>query len=484
MSRVLLIEPWCYRDEGVKRHASLAEWRNGPYSLVLLGTVLRENGHDVEVVDLERILVSVEGDVDSCLLSLEARLRMHHWDIVGIGFFSIHVPEVRKIVERVRRVCTLLGEKPILIGGGIHASTEPEHTATDLGFDCAFVGEAELGLVELANSGVLSSVEGIYLPGARSVSRGRPVAVLDSLPFPDWSLVDAPFYAAASLARSKLWPSRSLDVLYSRGCSGRCNFCAYGAISKLRFHSARYVVEQVKQLARTYPIDCIYFADSSIGISRAKLEELLDEMMRQRVGRFVEWHANMRSDQVDKELLRRMQKAGCSYLFYGFESGSERILERMNKGTTVQQARIVAEWHKELRFPYHASMIMNYPGETEQDVRASIELIRQAAPPSVGINFFVPLPGSRDYSLMKEMGRVACGSVEEWRSVGEATFHALYADMPADMFSRLAEEFKQLAYVELPARVTPREWGRDLSVALERRLRGLRRMLGRRWGRR
>ena len=458
MSKVMLVQPWNYHDEGVRVHDLSQEWRNGPYSLLLLATQLRKHNHQVMVVDMIRDMVVLKGNVQSCLAKFAESIRQFRPDIIGFGFFSIHFFEVQKAVQVARRTCGEIDIQPILIAGGIHASTEPKGTIKDLGFDYSFVGEADLGLVELADGRKPETVRGIVETKTSTKEKGEEMKLLDSLPFPDWSLCDYKFYAYPSFGKIKFRLSRSLDMIMGRGCVYKCAFCAYNALSAVRFYSADYLVAQMEYMAKEFDIDGIYFTDSTIGNNRKLIQEFCELMIRRDTAQRVEWYANIRPNQVNEELLKLMWRAGCRFLFYGFESGSQRVLDLMVKGLPAEANYRAAELHNKLKFPYHASILLGYPGEREEDIQQTLDFLRKTCPPIIGVNWYVPLPGSPDYDKLKADGVIVTEDPWEWRRIGEVNSARVYADVPESRFRELFAEAERLAYVEMP-RSTYAAWG-------------------------
>jgi len=426
-TRILLVNPCRHHDLGRTEFHPETEWRNGPYSLLLLGAVLKQDGHRVELCDMQRDLIASRGDLGACLKALREQVLAFRPDLIAISFFSVHFLEVGQAVAAVREACDGWSTRPLLVAGGIHASVEPETTVTQLGFDHAFIGEGELGLRRLANGESPDSIPGFFGRSSERQTRGDEVQELDALPFPDWGLCDHRFYAHPTSARLKIGKLSSLDVLLARGCVHRCRFCAYGCISSVRHHSAEYVTAQMEKLHRDFGIDACYIHDSSIGTHRRLLREFCELLIRKGTPSRLRWMANMRADQVDEDLLKLMQRAGCAYLFYGFESGSQRVLDDMGKRTLVADNYRAARLHNQLGFPYNASLIFNYPGETEEDVHQSLQLVRDTLPPSVGVNWYVPLPGSADYEALRRSGRIRVRDPEEWRRVGEVNLGEVYS---------------------------------------------------------
>jgi radical SAM superfamily enzyme YgiQ (UPF0313 family) len=278
------------------------------------------------------------------------------------------------------------------------------------------------------------------------------------LPFPDWSLCDYKFYAYPSFGKIKFRSSRSLDMIMGRGCPYKCTFCAYNALSAVRFYSAEYLVEQMEYMASEFDIDGVYFTDSTIGNNRRLIREFCELMIQRGTAQHVEWYANIRPNQVNEELLKLMWRAGCRFLFYGFESGSQNVLDLMVKGLPVEANYRAAELHNKLKFPYHASILLGYPGEREEDIFATFEFLRKTQPPIIGINWYVPLPGSPDYDKLKAEGVIVTEDPWEWRRIGEVNGARVYADVPESRFRELFAEAERMAYVDLP-RATYPAWG-------------------------
>jgi anaerobic magnesium-protoporphyrin IX monomethyl ester cyclase len=458
MARVMLIQPWNFHDEGVADHDLSRQWRNGPYSLLLLATQLRRHGHEVELVDMIRDLVVLKGDLSACLGQFAQRIEKFAPDILGFGFFSIHYFEVKRAVQTAREACARRGLKPLFIAGGIHASTEPVATIRELGFDLAFKGEADLGLVALADGQAPATIAGVVGPDGDASASGEEIAELDDLPFPDWSMCDHRFYAHPTLARMQIQATSSLDMIMSRGCVYKCAFCAYNALSAFRYYSAEYLVEQVAYMHGRFDVPGIYFTDSTIGNNRRVVTAFCEKMISRGLHEKVQWLANIRPNQVNEKVLRLMWRAGCRYLFYGFESGSQRMLDRMAKSISLEANYKAAELHNRLQFPYNASMLLGYPGETEQDIRLTMDFLLKTRPPSIGVNWYVPLPGSPDYDKLKREGVIDTDDPQEWRRIGEVNKCRVYADVPEKKFRELFAQTEQIAYHQIP-RMTMGAWG-------------------------
>ncbi|MHC4662638.1 MAG: B12-binding domain-containing radical SAM protein [Planctomycetota bacterium] len=436
--KILLVHPWDYHDEGVQQHDISREWRNGPYSLLLLATILDKRGHETSLIDMQRRLCGWRGEVSSLLEEFSHQITSFRPEIIGFSFLSMNVIEVRKAVETAREACIEAGLKPVFIGGGIHASVMPKESIKELGLDYAFVGEADTGFAEMADGKNPASIPGIVSRDTEKITKGEAVPNLDELPFPDWNLCDYRFYSHPTWARLKNRKTSSLDILMGRGCYNRCSFCAYNkTTSRTRYYSAEYLIDQMNYMISTFDVRSFYFHDSSLGNNWKLLNRFCEAILTGKLNKKVEWYGNMRVDQVDEGRLKLLWEAGCRYLFYGFESGSQRVLELMRKRTTVEQNYTAAKLHDAMGFPYNASMIIGYPGETEEDMLATLEFIKAINAPSIGLNPYVPLPGSRDYDDMRVAGEIKTDNPYEWRRIGEINASKIYSDVPKNRFHEI-----------------------------------------------
>jgi len=453
MASVALINPWNFHEEGIAYRSEqlMHIWRNPPMGLVLLATELCEVGHDVTICDLERDLVVNGGDLQATLAGLRKSLEKIQPDFVGVTILSVRYLEAQRIVELCDKLRCNMAHNPKIVVGNIHSTVEPEATLRDNpAVDVAFVGEADKPFLHLVNGEPIEEISGVAFRQDKSIVVKPPwyAPNLDELPFPNWNFIDVEFYTAPSYAahaRTKR-PAHSLDIIISRGCPYRCTFCAYNKM-RYRWNSPEYVVKNIEYMLDNFNIDSMYFLDSSIGNNRKQLEAICKILIEKGLNNRFHWSANMRCNQVDEELLRQMWRAGCRKLFYGFESGSQRVLDAMKKGCTVEQNEKVAHLHRKLEFPYHASMIMGFVGETVEDLEMTLRWLERARPPIVGVNTYVPLPGSEDYYELKKTGKVKVEDPRIWRMIGEVNNPnaPIFCNIPSALFWKYFDEMKALA---------------------------------------
>lgn len=443
MARVVLINPWSSDEERV--HWDLAYqmkyWRNPYGGLVQLASYLRREKHSTKIIDCERdLLIEADGNSAILLAIIESRIRLLRPDVVGVTGMTYRYPQAYRILERLGKIKQELGFK--LIMGGRHAMGEPVRCLIDSpALDCVFYGFAEIGLKTFLEGAPLSQVPGIvYRQNGQYVKTEQDVIQdLDSLPWPDWSLIDASFYSYPNINvhRSAATPLRSLDTRCSRGCVNACAFCA-GYDGRPVWNSVGYVLDQIAWAQKTFGINATIFQDTSLGNNLKFLIKLCESLIRRGMHRGLIWTANMTAKQVNPEIVKLMYRAGCRMVFIGFESGSNRVLEAMRKGAMAEDNLACARILEQAGMPYWASFIAGYPGETESDMLETMALIANMRPTAGWVNSFSPLPGSKIYELLKSKKLIKISSVNDWVNYSRTGLgnsnEGVWANMPREKF--------------------------------------------------
>ncbi|MGE5236416.1 MAG: B12-binding domain-containing radical SAM protein [Acidobacteriota bacterium] len=292
------------------------------------------------------------------------------------------------------------------------------------GADYVIVGEGEVTLGELLD--VLSgrrdtpvdNVPGLAFstashgkavapPAAESpvtVTRPRPViAELDALPFPAWDLVDVPRYRSVWLGRHGYY---SMNMATTRGCPYHCNWCAK-PIWGQRYHarSPGNVAEEIAWLKRTYRPDHIAFADDIFGLKPGWVEQFATEVeARDARLPFKSLH---RVDLLLREgTIDALARAGAKTVWVGAESGSQKILDAMDKGTKVEQIYRASRRLHDAGVEVCFFLQFGYPGETREDIEKTLQMVRDCRPDDIGMSVSYPLPGTRFFDSVKaELGR-------------------------------------------------------------------------------
>ena len=256
-----------------------------------------------------------------------------------------------------------------LIAGGGHATADPQ-SLVDVGYDAVVRGEGEPVIADV-------------IKGRRTgIVTSRPVSDLDTVPFPDRSLIDIHSYGY------DLNGTLATVMMLSRGCPFSCAFCSV--------HSRRYRLRSVGNAMKELHIllrdgwKSIMFFDDLFGLDRKWSDEFLDAISKENI----KWRCFMRATLVDDYIMERMAEAGCAEIGVGVESGSNRILRAINKRTTVEDNTRARQIAKKYGIRFKAFLIVGLPGETEETALATRDWVIENRPDAWSLALFAPIPGS------------------------------------------------------------------------------------------
>jgi anaerobic magnesium-protoporphyrin IX monomethyl ester cyclase len=289
-------------------------------------------------------------------------------------------------------------------------STDRYEEYLDHGADFILLGEAEQSLLDLSKSlaGGEFSPEDIH--GLAFRKNGNTIKTkrrevnreLDNLPFPAWDLLDAEPYRRMWMKSTGYF---SLNLATTRGCPFHCNWCAkpiYG--NRYNSHSPQYIVDQIKILKSKFNNDHLWFCDDIFGLKPGWVNEFAALMEKENLK--IRFKIQSRADLLLKENnIEALARAGCENVWIGAESGSQKILDAMDKGITIEQIGEATRLLKKYAIKPSFFIQFGYPGETRQDIRSTIRMINKLLPESIGISVSYPLPGTLFYENVKaELG--------------------------------------------------------------------------------
>jgi len=292
----------------------------------------------------------------------------------------------------------------------VNGSDASDHALDYLrrGFRCVLLGEAEWTLLEVVQSLLkdserdLTQISGLaYLhdgTGELVRTAQRPLTRnLDTLPLPARDLLDSEQYRAKWRAAHGFF---SLNIVSSRGCPYRCNWCAkpiYGDTFSVR--SARSVAEEMRQLKCELGAEHLWFADDIFGLRAKWVRELALEV--ENLDAAVPFKMQSRVDLMNVDNVRALRRAGCAEVWLGAESGSQKILDGMDKGTRVDQIASARENLRQEGIRACYFLQFGYPGETWHDIQKTIKLVRDTRPDDIGVSVSYPLPGTKFFQRVQ-----------------------------------------------------------------------------------
>jgi radical SAM superfamily enzyme YgiQ (UPF0313 family) len=356
-----------------------------PLGLLYLAAALEKAGHRVRVFDL-----NLPQNLDEVL----AHIRSTEVDLVGLGTLATAFDRVGELAKSIRYA---LDPKTRFVAGGADATVRPDAYLSSGHFDAVLVGEAEHTIVELVEAlPDIPRIDGIAVPGGAIVlpSKIEP----DSAPFPARHLLPLKAYRGGPAYKRLRY---STGIFTHRGCPFQCAFCEKGVHDgPMRARSAASIFKEVQAIRAGSDIHDLRFVDDVLMANKKVLTELLDLVLRKNE-RFA-WMCCGRADLMEPELLGLMARAGCYRIELGLETGDQELSDRIQKNITLDQGVQAARRAHDAGIEVVANFILGFPGETETQMRKTIDYSLKAAPDYAIYFLFQPFTGamiSRELNL-------------------------------------------------------------------------------------
>jgi radical SAM superfamily enzyme YgiQ (UPF0313 family) len=365
-----------------------------PLGIGYLAAVLEKNQYEVNVIDCQALRPTRN--------QLKAELIKSHPDVVGVTSATLTYKPALEIVKTAKEALP----NCLLILGGPHVTVLDEQTLNEAPeADIIVRGEGEQTMLELADlvsrSDLknLQEIEGITFRKNDKIVRNKDRAFiqnLDELPHPA--------YEHFQLSKYKLSGKMYLPIITSRGCPFQCTFCLASRMCGKRFRtrSPKKVVDELEWLRDVHGADVFAFYDDTFTFDIKRACEICEEMKNR--GFDLPWDCRTRVDRISTEVLSKMRDANCQLIHFGVESGSQKMLSAMKKGTTVEQNERAIRWTKEVGISVAISVVVGYPGETADMLKQTFDFIRKTGPDYVYVCQAIPYPGTELFDLLRELG--------------------------------------------------------------------------------
>lgn len=438
--KVLLIDPPFYRLIGFYN-------RYFPLGLVSVGTVLKEAGHEVIVYDADcndkpsamdykrlpqyyrEYLDSFNDAANPIWLEVEETIRRVRPDVVGISIWTTYAASA----FRVAQICKAIHPGcPVLVGGPHARVKADEILRISPAVDYVIAGEGEITTAELVNelargNTALTGLKGVSVRHNGTIRHGPPqdnAGHLDALPLPDRSL----------LMNEEKYSSEDMGlIMTSRGCPFSCAFCVTET-KRARYRSIDHVLAEIKHVKAMYGTTQFSFKDDSFTVNKKRVAQFCDALEAENLK--ITWECHTRVDLVTEEMLFRMKKAGCNIIKVGIESGSETVLDRMNKGITLDQVRKAATMLTKSGIYWTGYFLVGTPGETQKDVYKTLDFMYEIKPDFASIGVYEPFPGT----AMFEEG------IKRGLAKADMTLEEFYMTLPNDYYK--ADGCRQLDTID------------------------------------
>lgn len=371
-----------------------------PLGTIVAASLIRENGFEVELFDT--MFSHQPEDILPSLNSFQPDVLVIYDD--GFNYLTkMCLSNMREAAFKMQGYAKGNGCKVI-----VASSDSTDHYAKylDKGADFVLLGEAEYTLLELLQSIQKGQADFENIPGVAfykesliTKSTKRVIKKdLDDFPLPAWDLIDIAPYKKVWLEKHGYF---SVNIATTRGCPYKCNWCAkpiYGNIYNMR--SPENVVKELKLIRSFFSFDHVWFCDDIFGLKPAWVEAFAELIQKENI-RF-KYKIQSRADLliVDR-YVDSLALSGCDDVWMGAESGSQKILDAMDKGTTVEQIKKARALLKTHGIKASFFLQFGYLGETMEDIQKTIALVEECMPDDIGISVSYPLPGTSFYEKVK-----------------------------------------------------------------------------------
>ena len=383
-----------------------------PLGLGYIASSLRLAGHSIEVLDVNAYRYSKE--------EVKKILERKNPDFILTGGIITVYNYLKWLTCQLKEIFPYV---PIMIGGSVSTSI-PDIALNTLSADIACIGEGEITAVEVSNhierKEKLSSVRGIYYREGKNIIKNKPRAPikdLDSIPFPAYDLFPMDIYISNPVGyiNKDKWNKgdvlsdvkipKSTNINVTRGCPYRCNFCYHDYLGPgYRHRSPQNILKEMDFLNKKYGITYFLWADDEAIINKVFINEFCDLMIKSK--RNYQFAIAGRVNLVNEKMLNKLKDAGCNMVGYGIESGSQKILDAMNKQVTVEQAENAIKLTKKIFGDVDCSFMVGYPGETKKTLKETETFCKELGLTPEVIFFATPYPGTKLYEYAKEIGLI------------------------------------------------------------------------------
>ena len=407
-----------------------------PIGLGIIAQVLVNEGYRVDILDINAERISKSELIKR--INLKSK-----YDIIGVGglittyqFLKWLIPELRKYNS----------ESKIIIGGGVVTETQ-NLLLNKTPADIAVIGEGEMTMKELVSvleiNKPLETVRGIVYKRENQIKINPPrplIKNLDELPLPAYELFPTDIYV------HNVWISpkkTQINVITARGCPYNCNYCFHIFGKGARTRSINNVIEEIKYLIDKYKVESLIIQDETFSLNKKRVIEFCNSFLREKIK--IPWMCSCRVNLVDREMFAKMKQAGCYYINYGIESGSQKILDNMNKRVKVHQAKWAIQQTMDAGFYCGTTFMFGYPGEDLTTIKETINFCRELM---LYPTFFytTPYPGTKLFEEAKDRILKKFGDLDKfYESLGDALeFTINLTDFSDEMLFKLKQKTEKI----------------------------------------
>ncbi|MEM0160727.1 MAG: radical SAM protein [Thermoplasmata archaeon] len=361
-----------------------------PLGLAYLASVARSKSHDAKIVDSLVENLTFE--------ELRKIMEQYSPDVIAITSTTSMIPDAYEVAKIAKDIF----HGTVTVIGGPHVTFVPEQTLQESpNIDYVVKGEGEI-----AFSGILDILEkkkdpkeirGIAYRKGNGIMNNPPetlISDVDSIPEPSWDLLPMDKYEIDN--------TQFGTIMTSRGCPYNCIFCS----SSLQFgkqwrgHSVERVIDELKTLRYKYNKKDIEFLDDTFTLNMKRAIELTDRIYKEGID--IRWSASARVNLFNEDIAKNMKKAGAHTVYFGIESGSQKILDFIGKGITLDLAKSSVRKANNAELYTLGSFIIGFPDDTVKDIKTTIKFSKGIGVTVAQFTIATPYPGTRLWDYVME----------------------------------------------------------------------------------
>lgn len=374
-----------------------------PVHYLNLSAFLTQNGIANDIIEIKEPPSLRPKPVDYYDGLVIDKLKRKDYEYVGL---SCYTTDYNYTIALTRKIKQAFPNIKIILGG-VHVTLRPQDPFLSRApLDFVVIGEGEFPLLEiLANKRPFEEIDGIAFLKDDKVMINKPRCLskdLSHLPLPAYDKIDMDFYLRPNHMGIRFLITSTVHIFTGFGCPFSCVFCANTSLYKaqnsgkvVRYKSIDQVFNEINFLKQGYGMESFYIQDDTFTLNKKRVEEICNRLIDEKINLL--WGAETRVDALDKELIKKMKKAGCRQLDFGVEVTTQAALDRMKKGTKIEDVHRAFAACRKHGVRTGANIMLNTPGETEEDIYNMRRFLKKLKADAYYIALTVPFLGTEIY---------------------------------------------------------------------------------------
>ncbi|MBW2634762.1 MAG: cobalamin-dependent protein [Deltaproteobacteria bacterium] len=372
-----------------------------PLGLAYIAAYLETVDVPVRIIDAPALKLGIDDVIEDLSRQVDA--------VVGITLLT---PAFKVVADLCSAIKQSFPDRVIVLGGA-HPTALPERTLQEIpAVDIVCIGEGEVSMSEIVSDSLrkdrrLNVINGIcYRDEQEIIMTEMRTAVrdLDLIPPPARHLLPMEKYhlTASRVSGAGFCPT----IIVARGCPFSCTYCSRTFGKTFRAHSIDRIISEIKSLIADYGVKQINVEADTLTVKNKFITELCNALIEQKISEKVKWTCESRVDTVNENLLRLMKQAGCWQISYGVETGTQRLLDMINKSVSLQQIEDIFALTKRIGISIRGFFMLGLPSETREDSLATIAFAKKLDPLWAQFTVTVPYPGTKMFDDLDSSGKI------------------------------------------------------------------------------